>query len=206
MPLLGKSKRKKAVEALKTQFGIDLYASGHYNNEKWMEYSVHILEGYDFVAVINRKEAGKFVAKEWYLYNKSNGWVKKASMNRQQSIQLYADTKPYYISELLDDLGGKLTPEKEESACCIICDEYISSYMTRRYFGFSIKVCGDALWKKGTSHTQAIYMPHRDPPPEKETAEEYAARMARIDGLVDQLADLIKKKDQKNNELNNGGK
>ncbi len=192
MSWFGKSKREKAIEAFKTQFGIDLYEGGHYNSEKWLEYGISILEGFDFVAVINRKAAGKLVAKEWYIYSKGDGWVKKASMDRQQSFRLYADTKPYYIAELLEDFNGKLPPEKEESACCMICDEYISSYMTNYYFGFSVKVCSDASWEKGSSHTQAIYMPHRDPDPRNETPTEYAARMKRLDELTDQLADLLK--------------
>lgn len=192
MSLFGRGKRERAVEAFRSQFGIDLYEGGHYNSEKWLEYGVSILNGYDFVAVVNHKEMGRLVEKGWYIFDRHKGWVKKAAMDRKQSLQLYADTKPYYYSEILEDFDGVLPAEKAESACCMICDEYISAYMTKRYFGFSIKVPADALWTRGTSHTQAIYMPHRDPDPRNESPTERAARMKRIDELVDQLANLVK--------------
>lgn len=111
MSLFGKNKCQKAKEALKSQFGIDLYESGHYECDKWLEYSISILEKYDFVAVINRKEHGKFVAKEWYLYDQSSGWVKKASMDKRQSINLYAETMPYNMETVLEKYGNTLSTE-----------------------------------------------------------------------------------------------
>lgn len=198
MSLFGKNKCQKAKEALKSQFGIDLYESGHYECDKWLEYSISISEKYDFVAVINRKEHGKFVAKEWYLYDKSSGWVKKASMDKRQSINLYAETMPYNMETVLEKYGNRLPQKEEEHYACIICDEYLSSYMTKHYFGFSIKVNSDFFWGKGTSHTQAIYMPHRDPNPNSETPEEYAARTAKSDSLIDELVrDILCEKAEK---------
>lgn len=189
MGLFGKSKEEKAIEALHSQLGIDLYESGSYSSEKYKEYAVSILKGYSFVAVVNRKSNGRFVAKEWYLYDKSAGWIKKASLNRQQSIQLYFETKPYYIKDLLEEQGGRLTPEQEENSCLIICDEYTSNYMTSRFLGFSIKVHDDVFWARGDEYTEATYMPHRAPPPREKTPEE----LARLDKLIDEVADLFKK-------------
>lgn len=185
--MFGKRKRDKAIDALKAQFGIDLYESGHYCNDKLGEYNVYILEGYDFIAVINRKSNGRFVAKEWYKFSKSNGWVKLATMDKQQSVQLYLDTQPYWMADELEKWGGKVPPDKAERLACAICDEYISSFMTQRYFGFSIHVSRDDGWRSGHSHTQAVYMPHRDPDPRNETPEEHAARMRRIDDATDAL-------------------
>lgn len=189
-----KKKSEKAIMALKEQLNINLYENGRYRDEKQNEYRVSISDKDDCLAVVNRKENGHFIAKEWFVYSKSAGWIKKAAMNRKQCIQLYKDTKPYYFESLLEEFGGNLPPEKEETAVLIICDEYLSSYMTRRYFGFSIKVLDDVFWARGESRTQAIYMPHRDSPPEDETAEERMARAKRIDSLVDQLTDVLKQK------------
>ncbi len=113
MGLFWKSKDERAIEALRSQFGIDLYESGSYYSEKIKEYSVSIVNGYDFIAVINRKINGRFVAKEWYLYSRSKGWVKKGALNRQQSVQLYCDTQPYYTQDILKEHGGRLTGERE---------------------------------------------------------------------------------------------
>ena len=190
-----KKKSEKAIVALREQLGINVYENGRYLNEKRNEYQVSISDTDDCVAVVNRKENGRFVAKEWFIYSKSAGWLKKASMNREQCIKLYKDTKPYYFESLLEEFVGNLPPEKEESAALIICDEYLSSYMTRHYFGFSIKVIDDVFWTRGESHTQAIYMPHRDLPPQEETEEERIAREKRIDCLVDQLAQVLKNKE-----------
>lgn len=189
MGLFGKSKKEKAIEALRSQLGIDLYENGSYCSDKRKEYCVSILEGYSFVAVVNRKSNGRFVTKEWYLYDKSAGWIKKASLNRQQSIRLYFETKPYYIQDLLESQGGRLTPEQEDGCCLMICDEYISNYMTSRYLGFSVKVYDDVLWARGDGHTEATYMPHRSPPPREKTPEE----LARLDRLIDEVADLLMK-------------
>lgn len=156
MWLFGKKKAEKAREALRTQFGIDTS-----DNDVGGQYMFSISEGYDFVAVINRKEHGRFLAKEWYLYDSVDGWVKKASLNRKQSLQLYADTKPYYVQDTLEEQGGRLTPEDEEEFCLIICDEYISTHMTERYLGFKIRVLDDIFWNRGSWKTEAKYMPHR---------------------------------------------
>lgn len=182
MGLFWKSKREKAIEDLKTQFGIDLYESGNYRCDKWQEYLVSILEGYDFIAVINQKENGVLVAKEWYKYKKSKGWVQLASMNCDESFHLYLDTKPYAYQ------GAKWTKKDIESAASMICGEYISTFMTEYYFNKSIRPFDDVSWGKGKSHTEAIYMPYRDPPPAEETDEE---REARIDRIVDEMEDLI---------------
>ena len=192
--LFGKRKRDQAIHALKTQFGIDLYESGHFQTDKRNKYKVSISDTDDCIAVINRARDNILIAKEWYLYdNKSDRWIKKATLDRQQSVQLYMDTNPYYVKSLLEELGGHLTREKEDACSLIICDEYLSSYMTSHYFGFTIRVNDDYFWAKGSHRTEAIYMPHRVSPPEEETDEERIAREKRIDTLVDQLTDVIKK-------------
>lgn len=70
--------REKAIRALKDQLGIDVYESGRYLDEKQNEYQVSISDKDDCIAVVNRKEKGRFIAKEWFVYSKSNGWIKKA--------------------------------------------------------------------------------------------------------------------------------
>lgn len=184
MGLFGKSKEQKAIDSLHSQFGIDFYERDNHNKE----YVVSVLKGYSFVAIINRKSDGRFVAKEWYLYDKSNGWVKKASLNRRQSMQLYFETKPYYIKDLLEEQSGKLTIEQEESCCLIICHEYTSNYMTSHYLGFSIKVHDDLFWERGEWYTEAIYMPHQSPPPKEKTASE----RAEFERVLDEIATCIK--------------
>lgn len=192
--LFSKRKSDQAIDALKTQFNIDLYESGHFQTDRRNKYKVSISDTDDCIAVINRGRDNTLMAKEWYLYDKKSGqWIKKAALNRQQSVRLYMDTKPYYVKSLLEELGGHLTREKEDACSLIICDEYLSSYMTSHYFGFSIRVNDDYFWAKGSHRTEAIYMPHRSSPPEEETEEERIAREKRIDALVDQLADVIKK-------------
>lgn len=192
--LFGKGKRDQAINALKTQFSIDLYESGHFQTDKRNKYKVSISDTDDCIAVINRARDNILIAKEWYLYDKKlDQWLKKAALDRQRSVQLYMDTKPYYVKSLLEELGGHLTREKEDACSLIICDEYLSSYMTSHYFGFSIRVNDDYFWAKGSYRTEAIYMPHRISPPEEETDEERIAREKRIDALIDQLADVIKK-------------
>lgn len=156
MWLFGRKQAEKARNALRTQFGIDPK-----DTDVSGKYMFSISEGYDFVAVINRTENGRLIAKEWYLYNASQGWVKRASLNRRQSLQLYADTKPHYVQDTLDEQGGRLTLEDEENFSLIICDEYISTYMTEQYFGFKIKVLADIFWNRGEWNTDAQYMPHR---------------------------------------------
>ncbi len=185
-------KRKRAIKALKEELGIDVYQSGTYQNEIEKKYSVHILDGYDCVAIINCIQNDRLISKDWYIYSWFSGWVKKGSMNRKQCIELYRDTNPYYVRGVLLESKNGMTPEFEESIARIICDEYMSTYMTQRYFHFSIDVTGDYAWMNGESVTEAIYMPKRMSDPAKRSAAEIERHNKEIDALAEEIGAAIR--------------
>lgn len=198
MGFFARRKKEKAIRRLKSQLGVDLYEKGTYNPEKSMTYSTHISEGDDFLIVLNRKKDDHLISKEWYLYDKKNGWAKMGSLTRKECFKLYVDTKPYYMQSVFEELGNKCVPtDRYEKMCSVILDEYLSSYMTQQYFGFSFKTYWDRYWKDGRGHTEAIYLPNRDPPPKKKTPEEEAEDEQHLNELIDELASLIIASDEK---------
>lgn len=154
------NKRDKALAVFESQFGIRVYNNGEVIGEQYEKYAITLLPGYDFIAVLNRYENEKFFSKEWYKFQ-SEKWIKKASLNFNQSLEVYKDTKPEYINYILKKQNGVLTSEQKNHFSLLICDEYLSSYFTSYYFGFSIKVHSDIFWQRGEFPTEAIYMPYR---------------------------------------------
>ncbi|MFI3255149.1 MAG: hypothetical protein R3Y63_12575 [Eubacteriales bacterium] len=188
--VFGRNNQEKVLDTLKKQLGIDLYESGRYNRDKEMAYRVSISEKKQCIAVLNRFQEGKFLGKEWHIYEKSEGWIKKGTLNRVQCLKLYRDTKPYYIQSLLEDYNGQLTDEQQERMCLIICQEYLSSYCTSLYLNFKVRVDEDKMyWDDGKTRTEALYMPHRSPPPQPRTAED----LAKLDKLIDDMANHMTK-------------
>ena len=76
--LFSKRKSDQAIDALKTQFNIDLYESGHFQTDRRNKYKVSISDTDDCIAVINRGRDNILMAKEWYLLDKK-GSLKQAA-------------------------------------------------------------------------------------------------------------------------------